>query len=99
MTRIGFHASHEQLPPSELLELVQRAQCCGFYDADRWQDMWEMWRIIHNDEEAAIRFVALNMMAEAEKKTGVSPANLGQKPHDAVLHDSPLAPVLLIGGE
>jgi probable non-F420 flavinoid oxidoreductase len=30
MARIGFHASHEQFPPSELLALVQAAETAGF---------------------------------------------------------------------
>jgi coenzyme F420-dependent glucose-6-phosphate dehydrogenase len=30
MARIGFHASHEQFPPSELLALVQAAEAAGF---------------------------------------------------------------------
>ena len=30
MVRIGYHASHEQFPPSELLELVQTAEQAGF---------------------------------------------------------------------
>lgn len=30
MTLIGYHASHEQFPPSELLDLVVRAQQAGF---------------------------------------------------------------------
>ncbi|MFF3027445.1 glycoside hydrolase domain-containing protein [Microbacterium sp. NPDC057944] len=46
------------------------------YDATKWQDVWDMWRTIHNDEQAAIRLAALNMMAEAEKKMGVAPADL-----------------------
>ena len=30
MVRIGYHASHEQFPPSELLELVRAAEQAGF---------------------------------------------------------------------
>ena len=30
MTELGYHASHEQFPPSELLDLVQRADERGF---------------------------------------------------------------------
>ena len=33
MVRIGYHASHEQFSPSELLRLVQRADRAGFDDA------------------------------------------------------------------
>jgi coenzyme F420-dependent glucose-6-phosphate dehydrogenase len=30
MARVGFHASHEQFPPSELLRLVRAAEAAGF---------------------------------------------------------------------
>jgi coenzyme F420-dependent glucose-6-phosphate dehydrogenase len=30
MARIGFHASHEQFSPSELLALVKHAEAAGF---------------------------------------------------------------------
>jgi probable non-F420 flavinoid oxidoreductase len=33
MTRFGFHASHEQLPPSELLAAVRAAETAGFASA------------------------------------------------------------------
>lgn len=33
MTAIGYHASHEQFPPSELLALVKRAESAGFTSA------------------------------------------------------------------
>lgn len=33
MTRIGYHCSHEQYPPGELLRLVQRAEEAGFQGA------------------------------------------------------------------
>lgn len=33
MPRIGFHASHEQFPPSRLISLVQQAEEAGFDDA------------------------------------------------------------------
>ncbi|HEV2149724.1 MAG TPA: TIGR03885 family FMN-dependent LLM class oxidoreductase [Longimicrobiaceae bacterium] len=33
MTRIGYHCSHEQYPPSRLLELVQLAERAGFESA------------------------------------------------------------------
>ena len=42
MTVIGFHASHEQCPPSELLEAVQRAEQCGF-DAAMCSDHFAPW--------------------------------------------------------
>jgi probable non-F420 flavinoid oxidoreductase len=33
MTRYGFHASHEQLPPSQLLRAAQQAESAGFHAA------------------------------------------------------------------
>jgi probable non-F420 flavinoid oxidoreductase len=30
MTKIGIHASHEQIPPGKLLAAVQRAERAGF---------------------------------------------------------------------
>lgn len=35
-----------------------------------------MWKIVHNDEQAAIRLAALNMMAEASEGAGVSHTDL-----------------------
>ncbi len=42
MTVVGFHASHEQAPPSELLEAVRRAEEVGF-DAAMCSDHWAPW--------------------------------------------------------
>lgn len=42
MTVIGFHASHEQSPPSELLAAVQRAEQVGF-DAAMCSDHFAPW--------------------------------------------------------
>ncbi len=42
MARIGFHASHEQFPPSELLRLVQHAEAAGF-DAAKCSDHFRPW--------------------------------------------------------
>jgi coenzyme F420-dependent glucose-6-phosphate dehydrogenase len=41
-TRIGFHASHEQFPPSELLALVREAEAAGF-DAAMSSDHFRPW--------------------------------------------------------
>lgn len=46
------------------------------YDANNWRDVWEMWKIVHNDEQAAIRLAALNMTAEASEGAGVSHTDL-----------------------
>ena len=42
MARIGFHASHEQFPPSELLRLVQEAEHAGF-DCAMSSDHFRPW--------------------------------------------------------
>lgn len=42
MPRIGYHASHEQFAPSELLALVRRAQDAGF-DAAMCSDHFHPW--------------------------------------------------------
>ena len=42
MTRIGYHASHEQFPPSELLALVQQAEQVGF-DCAMSSDHFRPW--------------------------------------------------------
>ncbi len=42
MARIGFHASHEQFPPSELLHLVSHAEAAGF-DAAKGSDHFRPW--------------------------------------------------------
>ena len=40
--RIGYHASHEQFPPSELLRLVQTAEAAGF-EAAKCSDHFRPW--------------------------------------------------------
>jgi probable non-F420 flavinoid oxidoreductase len=42
MARIGFHASHEQFPPSELLSLVKAAEAAGF-DCAMSSDHFRPW--------------------------------------------------------
>lgn len=42
MARIGYHASHEQFPPSELLRLVRAAEAAGF-DAAMSSDHFKPW--------------------------------------------------------
>ena len=42
MARIGFHASHEQFPPSELLRLVREAEAAGF-DCAMSSDHFRPW--------------------------------------------------------
>ncbi|RWZ49536.1 DUF1906 domain-containing protein [Labedella phragmitis] len=48
------------------------------YDAAVWQDMWDMWRLIKNDEESAILMGALTMMMEASGAGGASRSQLRQ---------------------
>ncbi len=42
MALVGFHASHEQFPPGELLQLVQRAEAAGF-QAEMCSDHFHPW--------------------------------------------------------
>ena len=42
MVRIGFHASHEQFPPSELVRLVKVAEAAGF-DCAMSSDHFRPW--------------------------------------------------------
>src|SRR4051812_48474107 len=42
MTRIGFHASHEQFSPSELLAIVKHAEAAGF-DCAMSSDHFRPW--------------------------------------------------------
>src|ERR687894_1871463 len=42
MPRIGFHCSHEQIPPSELLEAARRAEAAGF-EAGMSSDHFSPW--------------------------------------------------------
>ena len=42
MARIGYHASHEQFPPSELLQLVKLAEDAGF-DCAMSSDHFKPW--------------------------------------------------------
>ena len=44
MTMIGFHASHEQLPPSRLLDAVKHAEQAGFEGA-MCSDHLEPWSV------------------------------------------------------
>lgn len=44
MTIVGFHASHEQLPPSRLLDVVKLAEEAGF-DAAMCSDHLEPWSV------------------------------------------------------
>jgi probable non-F420 flavinoid oxidoreductase len=44
MTTVGFHASHEQLPPSRLLQAVKHAEAAGF-DAAMCSDHFEPWSV------------------------------------------------------
>jgi coenzyme F420-dependent glucose-6-phosphate dehydrogenase len=42
MPCFGFHASHEQFPPSERLHLIQAAEMAGF-DAAKASDHFKPW--------------------------------------------------------
>jgi alkanesulfonate monooxygenase SsuD/methylene tetrahydromethanopterin reductase-like flavin-dependent oxidoreductase (luciferase family) len=42
MPRMGIHASHEQIPPSELLDAVHHAEAAGF-EAAMSSDHFSPW--------------------------------------------------------
>ena len=62
MTIVGFHASHEQLPPSRLLEAVRRAEQAGF-DAAMCSDHFEPWSVRQGDSGYAWSWLAAALEA------------------------------------
>lgn len=48
------------------------------YDANNWRDLWDMWRLIKNDEQSGILMATLTMMMEASGAGGASRSQLRQ---------------------
>lgn len=46
------------------------------YDANRWQDMWEVWQALYSDEQFSIKMALFTMMMEAGLNGGVTPNDL-----------------------
>jgi coenzyme F420-dependent glucose-6-phosphate dehydrogenase len=81
-TRIGFHASHEQLPPGELLDLVKSAETAGF-GAAMCSDHYQPW----STEQGQAGF-AWSWLGAALATTSLSFGTVnapGQRYHPAVV--------------
>lgn len=62
MTIVGFHASHEQLPPARLLHAVQRAEQAGF-DAAMCSDHLAPWSVRQGESGFAWSWLGAAMQA------------------------------------
>ncbi|MBT2499691.1 TIGR03885 family FMN-dependent LLM class oxidoreductase [Agromyces sp. ISL-38] len=62
MTIVGFHASHEQLPPARLLHAVQRAEGAGF-DAAMCSDHLAPWSVRQGESGFAWSWLGAAMQA------------------------------------
>jgi probable non-F420 flavinoid oxidoreductase len=81
MTVIGFHASHEQLPPSALLTAVQRAEQAGF-DAAMCSDHLAPWSLRQGHSGYAWSWLAA-ALATTALRLGVVTAP-GQRYHPVI---------------
>jgi probable non-F420 flavinoid oxidoreductase len=79
---IGFHASHEQFPPDQLLRLVQAAEAAGF-DAAMCSDHWGPWREEQGESGFAWAWLGA-AMATTSLPFGVVNAP-GQRYHPAII--------------
>ena len=80
--RIGFHASHEQLAPSTLLEAVQGAERAGF-DAAMCSDHFAPWGLAQGESGFAWSWLGA-ALATTSLRFGVVTAP-GQRYHPAIL--------------
>ncbi len=71
MTKISYHASHEQFSPGELLRLVQRAERAGFAGAMS-SDHFQPW-----SEQQATTWTCPNASARARRCSGAPTAHGG----------------------
>ena len=81
MTILGFHASHEQLPPSRLLDAVKHAEQAGF-DAAMCSDHLEPWSVRQGHSGYAWSWLAAALEA-TKLSLGVVTAP-GQRYHPAI---------------
>jgi G6PDH family F420-dependent oxidoreductase len=82
MVKIGFHASHEQHPPSRLLQQVQHAERAGF-QAAMCSDHFHPW--ITSEGESGF---AWSWLGAAMQATGLSFGTVcapGQRYHPAIV--------------
>jgi probable non-F420 flavinoid oxidoreductase len=82
MTIVGWHASHEQLPGSCLLEMAQRAEAAGF-DAAMCSDHLAPWSRSQGESSYAWSWLGA-AMARTELPFGVVNAP-GQRYHPAII--------------
>lgn len=82
MTRIGYHASHEQFPPSLLLNLVQQAQEAGF-DSAMCSDHFHPWS--ETQGESGFAWSWLGSALQATSLTMGTVCAPGQRYHPAVI--------------
>ncbi|GAA1061139.1 TIGR03885 family FMN-dependent LLM class oxidoreductase [Agromyces bracchium] len=81
MPLVGFHASHEQLPPSALLDAVVHAEQAGF-DAAMCSDHWAPWSVRQGHSGYAWSWLGAALQA-TDFSLGVVTAP-GQRYHPAV---------------
>ncbi|MRX45142.1 TIGR03885 family FMN-dependent LLM class oxidoreductase [Agromyces kandeliae] len=81
MPLVGFHASHEQLPPSALLDAVVQAERAGF-DAAMCSDHWAPWSVRQGHSGYAWSWLGAALQA-TDFSFGVVTAP-GQRYHPAV---------------
>ncbi|MFC9919286.1 TIGR03885 family FMN-dependent LLM class oxidoreductase [Agromyces binzhouensis] len=81
MPLVGFHASHEQLPPSALLDAVVHAEQAGF-DAAMCSDHWAPWSVRQGHSGYAWSWLGAALQATSFS-LGVVTAP-GQRYHPAV---------------
>src|SRR5918999_991604 len=82
MPRIGIHASHEQIPPSELLDAVRHAEAAGF-EAAMSSDHFSPWSERQGESGFAWSFLGAAMQATS-LSFGVVNAP-GQRYHPAII--------------
>jgi probable non-F420 flavinoid oxidoreductase len=82
MTIVGWHASHEQIPPSELLRIVQLAERAGF-DAAMSSDHFSPWSERQGESGFAWSWLGA-AMATTDLPFGVVTAP-GQRYHPAII--------------
>ncbi len=80
--KIGFHASHEQFPPSQLLDLVQKAEQAGF-EAVLSSDHFHPWSNLQGESGFAWSWLGAAMHA-TNLEFGIVNAP-GQRYHPAII--------------
>jgi len=84
MVRIGYHASHEQFPPSELLSYVRAAEAAGF-EAVMCSDHFAPWSAKHQGQSGFAWSWLGAAMATTRVPFGVVTTPVGWRYHPAVI--------------